>query len=81
MERKKSPNVKIVQTNAKVLVFGLYQYYSYFMSTVDRPYSYFPGICRLAHNDCLPGATNDELAEFFGRIADESCSQKKAQSG
>ena len=36
------------------------------MSTMGRPSSYSPDLCELAHNYCLLGATNDELAEFFG---------------
>ena len=36
------------------------------MSTMGRPTSYSSGLCELAHNYCLLGATNDELAEFFG---------------
>jgi hypothetical protein len=35
------------------------------MSIMGRPSSY-PDLCELAHNYCLLGATNDELAEFFG---------------
>jgi hypothetical protein len=31
-----------------------------------RPSSYSPDLSELAHNYCLLGATNDELAEFFG---------------
>src|SRR5258708_31358833 len=36
------------------------------MSTIGRPSSYSPDLCELAHNYCLLGAINDELAEFFG---------------
>jgi hypothetical protein len=36
------------------------------MSTMGRPSSYSTDLCELAHNYCLLGATNDELAEFFG---------------
>ena len=36
------------------------------MSTMGRPSSYSSDLCELAHNYCLLGATNDELAEFFG---------------
>ena len=36
------------------------------MSTMGRPSSYSPDLCELAHNYCLLGATNDELAAFFG---------------
>ena len=36
------------------------------MSTIGRPTSFHPDLCDLAHNYCLLGATNDELAEFFG---------------
>ena len=28
-----------------------------------------PAMCEHAHNYCLLGATNDELADFFGRLA------------
>jgi hypothetical protein len=31
-----------------------------------RPTSYSSDLRELAHNDCLRGATNDALAEFFG---------------
>ena len=40
------------------------------MNTMDRPSSYSPDLCELAHNDWLLGATNDELAAFFGVIDD-----------
>ena len=40
------------------------------MSTMGRPRSYSPELCELAHNDCLLGATDDEVAEFFGVIDD-----------
>ena len=33
---------------------------------MGRPSSYSPDLCELAHNYCLLGATNDELAAFFG---------------
>jgi hypothetical protein len=36
------------------------------MSTMGRPTSYSPDLCELAHTYRLLGATNDELAEFFG---------------
>ena len=36
------------------------------MTTIGRPTSFHPDMCELAHNYCLLGATNDELAEFFG---------------
>jgi hypothetical protein len=36
------------------------------MSTIGRPSTYHPDLCEQAHNYCLLGATNDELAEFFG---------------
>jgi hypothetical protein len=36
------------------------------MTTMGRPTSFHPDMCELAHNYCLLGATNDELAEFFG---------------
>jgi hypothetical protein len=35
------------------------------MSTIGRPTSFHPDLCREAHNYCLLGATNDELAAFF----------------
>ena len=35
------------------------------MSITGRPSSYSPDLCELAHNYCLLGATNDELAGFF----------------
>jgi hypothetical protein len=40
------------------------------MSTLGRSASYSPDLCELAHDDCLLGATNDELAAFFGVIDD-----------
>lgn len=36
------------------------------MSTPGRPTSFHPDMCDEAHNYCLLGATNDELAEFLG---------------
>src|SRR5688572_4625032 len=35
------------------------------MTTLGRPTLYDPEMCEQAHNYCLLGATNDELAEFF----------------
>ena len=32
---------------------------------MGRPTSFHPDMCEQAHNYCLLGATNDELAEFF----------------
>jgi hypothetical protein len=36
------------------------------MTTMGRPSDFNPDLCEQAHNYCLLGATNDELAEFFG---------------
>ena len=36
------------------------------MTAMGRPTRFEPEMCRRAHNYCLLGATNDELAEFFG---------------
>ena len=36
------------------------------MTTMGRPTLYDPAMCEQAHNYCLLGATNDELAVFFG---------------
>lgn len=36
------------------------------MTTMGRPTSFHPDMCQEAHNYCLLGATNDELAEFLG---------------
>ena len=36
------------------------------MTAIGRPTLYDPAICEQAHNYCLLGATNDELAEFLG---------------
>ena len=36
------------------------------MRTMGRPSNYSSDLCERAHNYCLLGATNDELAEFFG---------------
>jgi hypothetical protein len=35
------------------------------MSTLGRPTLYDPEFCETAHNYCLLGATNDDLARFF----------------
>jgi hypothetical protein len=35
------------------------------MVTAGQPTLYKPEYCGLAHNYCLLGATNAELAEFF----------------
>jgi hypothetical protein len=35
------------------------------MTAMGRPSRYEPEMCEQAHNYCLLGATNDELAEFF----------------
>jgi hypothetical protein len=40
------------------------------MSILGRSASYSPELCELAHDDCLLGATNDELAALFGVIDD-----------
>jgi hypothetical protein len=36
------------------------------MASVGRPTRFEPEMCELAHNYCLLGATNDDLAEFLG---------------
>jgi hypothetical protein len=36
------------------------------MTVMGRPSSFHPDMCEEAHNYCLLGAINDELAEFFG---------------
>jgi hypothetical protein len=36
------------------------------MTTMGRPTKFHPDMCEEAHNYCLLGATNDELADFFG---------------
>src|SRR5689334_8370773 len=36
------------------------------MTAMGRALLYDPALYDQAHNYCLPGATNDELAEFFG---------------
>ena len=36
------------------------------MTTTGRPTLFHPAMCEEAHNYCLLGATNDQLAEFFG---------------
>jgi hypothetical protein len=36
------------------------------MTIIGRPTNFHPDMCGEAHNYCLLGATNDELAEFFG---------------
>ena len=56
----------------KLLPFGISDTIVPPMSTMGPPASYFPGLCALAHNDCLPGATGAELpfpprAEFTPR--------------
>ena len=35
------------------------------MTAIGRPTLFDPEMCEQAHNYCLLGATNDELAEFF----------------
>jgi len=35
------------------------------MTATGRPSDFSPDMCEQAHNYCLLGATNDELAEFF----------------
>ena len=35
------------------------------MTAMGRPSDFNPDMCEQAHNYCLLGATNDELAEFF----------------
>jgi hypothetical protein len=39
------------------------------MTAMGRPTAFHPDLCEQAHNYCLLGATNDELAEFFRRVA------------
>jgi hypothetical protein len=36
------------------------------MATPGQPTAYKPEYCELGHNYCLLGATNEELASFFG---------------
>lgn len=36
------------------------------MTAMGRPTAFDPDLCDQAHNYCLLGATNDELAAFFG---------------
>jgi hypothetical protein len=36
------------------------------MTAIGRPTLYDPAVCEQAHNYCLLGATNDELAGFLG---------------
>jgi hypothetical protein len=39
--------------------------YIWLMTAIGRPTRFEPEMCEQAHNYCLLGATNDELAEFF----------------
>jgi hypothetical protein len=43
------------------------KHFGYFklMAIMGRPTRFHPAMCEEAHNYCLLGATNDELAEFF----------------
>lgn len=43
-----------------------YSSYISVMTAQGRPTLYDPDLCEPAHNYCLLGATNDDLAEFFG---------------
>jgi hypothetical protein len=54
--------------DTKVILFDSSPHYSYIllMTIMGRPTSFHPDMCELAHNYCLLGATNDELAGFFG---------------
>ena len=36
------------------------------MTAMGRPTRFHPAMCEEAHNYCLLGATNDQLADFFG---------------
>jgi hypothetical protein len=36
------------------------------MTAIGRPTRFHPAMCEEAHNYCLLGATNDQLAGFFG---------------
>ncbi len=40
--------------------------YHALMTTMGRPTRFHPAMCEEAHNYCLLGATNDQLAGFFG---------------
>jgi hypothetical protein len=51
------------------------------MSIVGPSSSYFPDICGLAHNDCLLGATNDELAEFSGVSPMRAVAKRRPKAG
>jgi hypothetical protein len=53
--------------DTKVILFDSSAHYSYIllMTIMGRPTSFHPDMCELAHNYCLLGATNDELAGFF----------------
>src|SRR5215211_9270689 len=49
----------------KVLDLLCYCSYMRLMTAIGRPTRFEPEMCEQAHNYCLLGATNDELAEFF----------------
>ncbi len=53
---------------AGMKVLDSYPHWSYIkpMTAMGRPTRFEPEMCAQAHNYCLLGATNDELAEFFG---------------
>ena len=50
---------------AGMKVLDSYPHWSYFMpmTAMGRPTRFEPEICAQAHNYCLLGATNDELAD------------------
>src|SRR5215211_2855066 len=49
----------------KVLDLLCYCSYMRLMTAIGRPTRFEPEMCEQAHNYCLLGATNDDLAEFF----------------
>jgi hypothetical protein len=67
MERKKSPsrNAQPKITSVIFIVRITNFCYRVRMAGIGRPTSFRPEMCEQAHNYCLLGATNDELAEFL----------------
>src|SRR5690242_9203224 len=65
MEPKKSRLQRVLSAKTTVVLLNKLGYYRP-MSTMGRPTLYRPELCEQARNYCLLGATNNELAEFFG---------------
>ena len=66
-EARRSPDATAPKKSISTKVIDRYKHEGYYlcMSTLGRPTLYAPEFCEPAHNYCLLGATNEDLAGFF----------------